>query len=1418
MQSLLVASLSKIRKASSRSHRELRESCDSTLKTLKETSSSDVADVYFKPFALALATRETKLVVPALICIHDMITFGYLRGEGPAPSDDHEKLIDFVVQTIADCATIAIENIQLQTSRTLLATVASSTCAVHEASLRRIVAGLYHIYLYGHSAMIESTAKSVLTQILHIVFHKMESYDLRAVSLPELKTTEDNIYPSVMDILGFQLLPPSIDPLATTADGPISCSIYHQDALGLLQRLCLAAEKPLSEEGQLNSVALSKKSLSLELILSILKNAGPTFRHSEQFIKVIRTSLCVSLVESSTCNSKPIVHVSLEIFLELIAKFKRNLKREIEVFISDIFLRILESPNSSDDHKQVVMQTFKHISKDAEILGNLFVNYDCDWNSSDIFSRIVDDLAKVSKTNVAEGLECLVSIVSTLKHSIEAPAEDVSDETMMVDDSDTHSVSSEPLSVVDNFDKKQRNKQEIATGILKFNTKPNAGIQYLVDNGHLQHTPRDVAEFLLKNADALNKTVVGDYLGKEQAYRDGFCIQVLHQYVDQMNFKTMAFDQAIRHFLSGFRLPGEAQKIDRMMEKFAERYCLDNPDVFPSADTAFVLGFSVIMLQTDLHNPSIREDRKMTKEGFIRNNRGISAGSDLPEEFLAAIYDRIQHNPFTLKEDDVFRKAKQPEVSSIFSTAGSADRIRQEAFNKERQLMSQSLQTRSEPKFKDYVELTCMETQHIKPMFELIWGQVLACCSLALESALQVDSTVLSSFQGIQDGISLSGRFHMTQQRDAFVNGLSKFTGLRMGELQEKHIEGIRTLLSVAVQEGAYLDDAWEEILQCISRLQHLINIGEGMPPPMGFESTNPIEQMNANRILQSIDPSAIDHVFLTSKHLNDTALHRFVQQLCIVSLWELSGNNASVFSLQKLVEIADMNMDIRSRLVWTSVWEILARHFTTVGCLENDYIAMHAIDSLRQLSTKFLEKQELKAFNFQRLFLKPFEIIISNSPSNKVKELVLQCVQHIILARGNRIRSGWKTLIQVFTSAAADETDSVMSNAFSIVQRIVQDHLTSITEEDGLEDIITCLFCFAEEATVVQIRVFAIQTLKLCLFNQLEASHEVILPGLALRMIDSQHIVRQAAIEAFFDVVELNPTALHGFQNIILETLTQMRELETLQLTLVRFIPVATIEYFNDLKLFLFDCIQNSNPAIACVGVESLGRFLVEIGDQLDAKRWTELLNYIEDLLHDTRPEYLVKEKSISLDAFVHGTAITSPIFSKTMYPNVVSVLGFQYKKQIRQLSVVLPIQLELLRLIGQVLRAHFHTLSTVQSTRLIRLLQQSYEFAATCDLLDLEVTGKREYILVLFQQNQMKALQGLIISTIDAFDKQKGFVPLIVAILNGLQHLSIENTRENLHWIYPTVIQLIRAPDPVIREKLFYYFDTKLATLILK
>lgn len=52
----------------------------------------------------------------------------------------------------------------------------------------------------------------------------------------------------------------------------------------------------------------------------------------------------------------------------------------------------------------------------------------------------------------------------------------------------------------------------------------------------------------------------------------------------------------------------------------------------PSADTCYVLSFSIIMLNTSLHNPNVRD--RPPFERFVSMNRGINNGSDLPEDQL----------------------------------------------------------------------------------------------------------------------------------------------------------------------------------------------------------------------------------------------------------------------------------------------------------------------------------------------------------------------------------------------------------------------------------------------------------------------------------------------------------------------------------------------------------------------------------------------------------------------------------------------------------------------------------------------------------------------------------------------------------------------------------------------------------------
>lgn len=193
---------------------------------------------------------------------------------------------------------------------------------------------------------------------------------------------------------------------------------------------------------------------------------------------------------------------------------------------------------------------------------------------------------------------------------------------------------------------KHSNKdKQMALGRKKFNMDPKKGIEFLYENQLLRMDPQDVAQFLYKG-EGLNKTAIGDYLGEKNDFNE----QVLKAFVDLHDFTNLILVQALRQFLWSFRLPGEAQKIDRMMECFAQRYCQLNPDIFTNTDTCYVLSFAIIMLNTSLHNPSVKE--KPTVEQFISMNRGINNGGDLPRELLESLYESIRTEPFKIPQDD----------------------------------------------------------------------------------------------------------------------------------------------------------------------------------------------------------------------------------------------------------------------------------------------------------------------------------------------------------------------------------------------------------------------------------------------------------------------------------------------------------------------------------------------------------------------------------------------------------------------------------------------------------------------------------------------------------------------------------------------------------------------------------------------
>jgi brefeldin A-inhibited guanine nucleotide-exchange protein len=504
------------------------------------------------------------------------------------------------------------------------------------------------------------------------------------------------------------------------------------------------------------------------------------------------------------------------------------------------------------------------------------------------------------------------------------------------------------------------------------------------------------------------------------------------------------------------------------MLKFAERYITGNPNAYANADTAYVLSYSVIMLNVDQHSKKMKGPR-MTPEDFIKNNRGINDNADLPEDYLRAIYEEIASNEIVLNTEQEAAADKglitqQPAggLATIGQVlTGGARDLQREAVvqaseamaNKTEQLYKQLLraQRRTATTLPVSKFIPASSSKHVGPMFEVTWMPILT----ALSSQVQDHNIeiVRLCIEGIKLAIRISCLFDLESSRQAFVSFLARFTNLyNLSEMTAKNMEALKTLIEIAHTEGNLLRESWREILTCVSQLDRfqLISAGideravpdvlkttPGTPqsrktlnaPATRKRPTSQGSNMNFRAEVAEESRSAdivrgVDRIFTNSANLSGEAIVDFVKALTQVSWQEIQSSGQSesprTYSLQKLVEISGYNMT-RVRFEWTNIWQVLGAHFNEVGCHTNTNVVYFALNSLRQLSMKFMEIEELPGFKFQKDFLKPFEHIINNATVVSVKDMVLRCLIQMIQARGENIRSGWKTMFGVFTVAARE-------------------------------------------------------------------------------------------------------------------------------------------------------------------------------------------------------------------------------------------------------------------------------------------------------------------------------------------------------------------------------------------------------------
>jgi brefeldin A-inhibited guanine nucleotide-exchange protein len=932
--------------------------------------------------------------------------------------------------------------------------------------------------------------------------------------------------------------------------------IFVKDAYLVFRAMCRLSTKGLTVDHaqDVRSQGMRSKLLSLHIIHTILHNNIAVFMspfatirsgsgdEPTTFIQAIKQYLCLSLSRNGASSVIKVFEVACEIFWQMLKYLRVMLKKEVEVFMKEIYLAILDKRTAPANQKQYILNVFGRLAADPRALVEMYLNYDCDRTALDnMYQRVVEHLSKISSTPAAvtpmqqqayqeqrekqarqsdwqtrgtlppslstasmnmshdtehafpaeyamkqESLEALVEILRSLVNWSEQSLANTtrnsntdlrgsvdnlraSTDTRVFTDSpnigaDSGSVT--PLAEDDygELEKAKQKKTALMNAVRQFNFKPKRGLKTLIKEGLIpSESPDDVARFLHENNDVLDKGPLGEFLGEG----DPENIAIMHAFVDMMDFNKTRFTDALRRFLQTFRLPGEAQKIDRFMLKFAERYITGNPNAYANADTAYVLSYSVIMLNVDQHSKKMKGAR-MTPEDFIKNNRGINDGADLPEDYLRAIYDEISHNEIVLNTEQEAAADKgllQTQPTGGLAAVGQAltgggRDWQREAFvqaseamaNKTEQLYKQLLRAQRKTTKNIPVSkfIPASSSKHVGPMFEVTWMAFLTALSAqAQDHNIEI---VRLCIEGIRLAIRISCLFNVESSRQAFVAFLARFTNLyNLNEMKAKNMEALKVLLDIAHTEGNLLRESWREILTCISQLDRFQLISAGIdersvPDVLKSQSqgssqtrkslaapqnrrkvtsqnSNSHFQADVAEISRSIDiVRGVDRIFTNTANLSGEAIVDFIKALTQVSWQEIQSSGQSesprTYSLQKLVEISGYNMT-RVRFEWTTIWQILGAHFVEVGCHANTNVVYFALNSLRQLSMKFMEIEELPGFKFQKDFLKPFEHIISNTTHVSVKDMVLRCLIQMIQARGENIRSGWKTMFGVFTVAA---------------------------------------------------------------------------------------------------------------------------------------------------------------------------------------------------------------------------------------------------------------------------------------------------------------------------------------------------------------------------------------------------------------
>ncbi|KAI0340495.1 Sec7-domain-containing protein [Trametopsis cervina] len=399
--------------------------------------------------------------------------------------------------------------------------------------------------------------------------------------------------------------------------------------------------------------------------------------------------------------------------------------------------KLLVAP-ARGDTRELLLETLTLISRHPSFMVDLYVNYDCDMNCENMFERLIDFATKgVYPSNGQEYLPqnsqylCVDLILAFINH--------------MASRAEGHSVPwPEDFTSPQELMQTKAQKKLVLTGAAKFNAKPKTGLAFLEEFKLIYTNPEEprplsLAKFL-KSSTRLDKRLLGDFISKPDN------IEVLKAFIGLFDFKKKTVADAMRELLETFRLPGESQQISRITETFAECYFASEPAEVKSQDAVYVLAYSIIMLNTDLHNPQIR--KRMTIEDYMRNLRGVNDGSDFTSEYLLDIYESIRKREIVMPEEHTGQLGFEYAWKELLT------------------------RTRLAGKF-----ASCNTSLFDLDMFKMVWKPVVSAMAHAFIS-FDDDYVIERAISGFRQCATLARHFQLPDVFDYIVVSLSQATGL----------------------------------------------------------------------------------------------------------------------------------------------------------------------------------------------------------------------------------------------------------------------------------------------------------------------------------------------------------------------------------------------------------------------------------------------------------------------------------------------------------------------------------------------------------------------------------------------------------------------------------------------------------------